>query len=655
MTTPPEGDHHRKTPLPVSLSQLSDDIRKLARSLPAVSPPLMDAIIGFCRRTTLKATTFLSSRQHDADTPKRLISPLMRRILLVNILPLAVFGMTLLFLNQFRNSLLAAEVDALREQARIYAGALGQSGVIPNPAAHSRRNPALPAEAYTLEPGLTRPLLLRLTEPSPRADARVYSPDGQLIADSQQEKLANHIAVTPTLSPAAGEAPPHGEAVDPPSHPGIMRSIIDFLVGGVDDGPLRDEGHSRRHNVRTPNDHSVDEVETPPYIRRTQNHRLVITIAEPIIHDGQTVGILQLTRTGEAIDTSLFKIRSSILSLFLLAMAIMVLLSWYLSLTIARPLLRLAASAHIMRESSGRSGTVPSNLLGRSDEIGDLARALQDSTQALWTRMDAIERFAADVSHEIKNPLTSIRSAIETLLRIDDVERQRRLLTIITEDVRRLDRLITDISDASRLDAELSRARATPVAIGPLLSLLAEIHQSTRKPGQPEITVKVHDDTPAHPLRALAVEDRLVQVLRNLIGNAVSFSPPNAHIWLEAHAAGPFVELSVSDEGPGIPASKLDSVFDRFYSERPKSEHFGQHSGLGLSISRQIIQALKGTIRAENRMDPLGKVLGARFVIHLPQAESAISRDQGGSAIGHAKSDRRLPAPSETEPSDNKQ
>lgn len=142
-------------------------------------------------------------------------------------------------------------------------------------------------------------------------------------------------------------------------------------------------------------------------------------------------------------------------------MAIMVLLSWYLSLTIARPLLRLAASAHIMRESSGRSGTVPSNLLGRSDEIGDLARALQDSTQALWTRMDAIERFAADVSHEIKNPLTSIRSAIETLLRIDDVERQRRLLTIITEDVRRLDRLITDISDASRLDAELSRARAT--------------------------------------------------------------------------------------------------------------------------------------------------------------------------------------------------
>lgn len=654
MTTPPEGEPHRKVTLPASLTHLSGEIRKLARSKPELPAYILRAL-AFCRRTVLRATTFLSPRQRDVDAPKRLISPLMRRILLVNILPLAVFGMTLLFLNQFRNSLLAGEVGALREQARIYAGALGQSAVIQNPVSHSRRNPALPAEAYTLEPGLTRPLLLRLTEPSPRADARVYSPDGQLIADSHQEKLAHHIASNPPLPPDVQETPLQNDAAEPPPHPGIMRSVIDFLVGGVDDGPLRDDGHPHPPTIRAPNDHSFDEVETPPYIRRTQNHTLVITIAEPIIHDGQTVGILQLTRTGEAIDTSLFKIRSSILSLFLLAMAIMVLLSWYLSLTIARPLLRLATSAHIMRESSGRSGTVPSSLLGRSDEIGDLARALQDSTQALWTRMDAIERFAADVSHEIKNPLTSIRSAIETLLRIDDVERQRRLLTIIAEDVRRLDRLITDISDASRLDAELSRARATPVAVGPLLSVLAEIHQATRKPDQPEVIVSVHDDTPAHPLRALAVEDRLVQVLRNLIGNAISFSPPNGRIWLEAHAAGPFVEISVADEGPGIPASKLDSVFDRFYSERPKSEHFGQHSGLGLSISRQIIQALKGSIRAENRMDTAGKVLGARFIIHLPQAEISTSREHGGEVINHAKSDRRLPGPAEARAPDDEE
>ncbi|NHN86015.1 HAMP domain-containing protein [Acetobacter musti] len=568
---------------------------------------------------------------HPSDTPsdlldasdRRLISPMMRRILLVNMLPLVVFGLTLLFLNQFRNSLLNAEVDALREQARIYAGALGQSAVSISPAARTRHGESFPGGSYVLEAVLTRPLLLRLTEPSPSADARVYAPDGQLIADSHQEKLAHRPAGSPPLPPDQQE-PPAGDGTGDGARPAagpnrnsVLHRLLDSLVGGADDGPMTDGGNGFHHGG---SETGRDDTETPPYIRRTRDHTLVITVAEPVIHDGQTVGVIQLTRTGEVVDTSLFKIRSSILSLFLLAMAIMVLLSWYLSLTIARPLLRLASSAHVMRESSGRTGTVPSVLLGRRDEIGDVARALQDSAQALWTRMDAIERFAADVSHEIKNPLTSIRSAIETSLRIDDVERQRRLLTIIADDVRRLDRLITDISDASRLDAELSRAQATPVAIAPLLSLLAEIHQSTRKPEQPHVTLSVTGDEAGHPLRVLAVEDRLVQVLRNLIGNAISFSPPDGYILLEAHPAGQMVEIAVSDEGPGIPQSKIDSIFDRFYSERPKSENFGQHSGLGLSISRQIIQALRGTIHAENRVDGQGHVLGARFVIRLPRA-----------------------------------
>lgn len=554
------------------------------------------------------------------QSDRRLISPLMRRILLVNMLPLIIFGLMLLFLNQFRNSLLTAEVRALREQARIYAGALGQSATIPNPLVRQHRGASPSESAAILEAGLTRPLLLRLTEPSPSADARVFSPDGQLIADSHQEKLAHQQPNGPPLPPDMQDTPLSPSISQTPlaPPPGLFRRLIDTLLGNADE----DDAETSDPHPRPLHYHPIaEDTETPPYIRRTADHTLVITIAEPIMHDGQTVGILQLTRTGEIVDTSLFKIRSSILSLFLLAMAIMVLLSWYLSLTIARPLLRLAASAHVMQENSGRAGTVPSALLGRSDEIGEVARALQDSAQALWTRMDAIERFAADVSHEIKNPLTSIRSAIETLTRIDDVAQQRRLLTIIALDVKRLDRLITDISDASRLDAELSRARATPVAVGPLLSLLAEIHQSTRKPDQPEISVHISDDTPQSPLLALAVEDRLVQVIRNLIGNAISFSPPHSHISLEAHAAGGYVSLSVADEGPGIPPAKLDSIFDRFYSERPKTEHFGQHSGLGLSISRQIIQALRGTIRAENRIDSAGRILGARFVIHLPRAE----------------------------------
>jgi two-component system, OmpR family, sensor histidine kinase ChvG len=328
------------------------------------------------------------------------------------------------------------------------------------------------------------------------------------------------------------------------------------------------------------------------------------------------VGIIQLTREARDVDRSLFAVRSSILVLFFVALAITVLLSWYLSLTIARPLLSLAASAHVMREGIGRSGSVPARLRSRRDEIGELALALDESARALWARMDAIERFAADVSHEIKNPLSSIRSAIETLLRIEDLNQQRRLLSIIGEDVRRLDRLITDISDASRIDAELSRATAEPVTLAPILSVLAEIHEATRKPDGPILEVLV----PSQPLVVLAIEDRLVQVLRNLIGNAVSFSPPNGRITVGAAEVGNQVEISVSDEGPGIPESKLDSIFDRFYSERPEGEYFGQHSGLGLSISRQIVEALKGRIVAENRYDATRRIRGARFIVRLPKA-----------------------------------
>ena len=341
------------------------------------------------------------------------------------------------------------------------------------------------------------------------------------------------------------------------------------------------------------------------------------------MHNGQTVGIIQLTREARDVDRSLFAVRSSIVVLFFVALAITVLLSWYLSLTIARPLLSLAASAQLMREGIGRTGSVPARLRSRRDEIGELALALDESARALWARMDAIEGFAADVSHEIKNPLSSIRSAIETLLRIEDLNQQRRLLSIIGEDVRRLDRLITDISDASRIDAELSRATAEPVALAPILSVLAEIHEATRKPDGPTMQVTAQSDHSGQPLVVLAIEDRLVQVLRNLIGNAVSFSPAGGLIKLEASPAGSQVEIAVSDEGPGIPEGKLDSIFDRFYSERPEGEHFGQHSGLGLSISRQIIEALRGRIFAENRLDAQGRVCGARFVLRLPKAPAA--------------------------------
>ncbi len=269
-----------------------------------------------------------------------------------------------------------------------------------------------------------------------------------------------------------------------------------------------------------------------------------------------------------------------------------------------------------MREGEGRTGAVPAALRRRSDEIGELGRALEQSARALWARMDATERFAADVSHEIKNPLSSIASAIETLRRIENPDQRRRLLGIIGEDVARLDRLISDIANAIRVDAEISRATSVAVPVLPLMRALVDIHEATRDEAAPRLEI---DGAPDDTLAVLAIEDRLVQVLRNLIGNAISFSPAGGRISLAAVPSTSAVSISVTDEGPGIPAAKLEHIFDRFYSERPAGERFGQHSGLGLSISRQIVEALKGRIAAENVVGGDGEILGARFIVELPR------------------------------------
>jgi two-component system sensor histidine kinase ChvG len=534
---------------------------------------------------------------------RRLVSPLLRRILLVNALPLVLLVVALLYLDQYQTGLLEAELGTLREQARIYAGALGESAV-------TDRTPDSPS----LVPEIARPLLRRLTEPTPNAQARLYAPDGTLIADSRVREGQGGSVSTEPLPPA----------VERSAVSGLIATIYDALLVvlphqaptsvTVRPGPGVDWQPDVKEELRM--DSSNQSREMPPFIRRTEDDRLLITVAEPVQRNRHTVGIVLLTREAREVDDSLFAIRTSIVGLFLLAIGLTVMLSWYLSLTIARPILRLAGVAHGMREGSGRTGAVPAVLLRRTDEVGELAQALSDSATALWTRMDAIERFAADVAHEIKNPLSSIRSAIETLRRIEDANQRKRLLAIIADDVGRLDRLISDISDASRLDAELSRLALEAIDIRPILATLAEIHDATRQEGDPYIVL----DAPDEELVVRAVEGRLVQVLRNLISNARSFSPPEGQITLRARETGGVIEVGVEDQGPGIPEGRLENIFDRFYSERPANEQFGQHSGLGLSISRQIVQALKGRISAENRRDEAGQVIGARFVVRLPKA-----------------------------------
>ena len=538
---------------------------------------------------------------------RRLASPFLRRILLVNALPLVLLVIGLLYLDQYQNGLMDADIAALREQARIYAGALGESAV----------QQSASGDRAALVPDLARPLLYRLTDPTPFAQARLFGPDGNIIADSQVRTGTGGVIVTEPLPPPASGGPftrlvswlyDHVLAWAP-SAGGIPVRQLD-KANGADWQPDLKAVLTLRGND------SGQEV--PPYIRRTPDGRLLVTVAEPVTHDNHTVGMILLTHDARRVDQAVLSVRISILGLFFVALILTVLLSWYLAQTIARPILQLAIAAQNMREGQGRTGTVPPSLLERGDELSTLAGALSDSAAALWARMDAIERFAADVAHEIKNPLSSIRSAIETLRRVEDSGQGRHLLGIMAEDVLRLDRLITDISDASRVDAEISRAAPERIDITAMLGALADIDDATRPPGAPVLVLR-EDVTPG--IMVAAVEGRLVQVLSNLIGNARSFSPPGGLIELAAHEVPDgMVEITVADSGPGIPEGKLENVFERFYSERPASESFGKHSGLGLSISKQIIEALGGEIHAENRRGEDGAVLGARFIITLPKA-----------------------------------
>jgi two-component system sensor histidine kinase ChvG len=289
---------------------------------------------------------------------------------------------------------------------------------------------------------------------------------------------------------------------------------------------------------------------------------------------------------------------------------------------------RLAEAAERVRWGTKSRQEIP-DFTNRSDEIGHLSGALRDMTKALYNRIDAIESFAADVAHELKNPLTSLRSAVETLPLARSDESRQRLLSIIQHDVRRLDRLISDISDASRLDAELARSDAEPVDMARLLEAVVSVANERRRAGDPPIRLSLD----RHPsgrdaFLVLGHDSRLGQVFNNLIDNARSFSPPEGSVRVALRRRGDRVEVTVDDDGPGIPPHALDRVFERFYTDRPEEQGFGQNSGLGLSISRQIVEAHRGTIKALNRLAPGGETdeageprrLGARFVVRLPAA-----------------------------------
>jgi len=534
------------------------------------------------------------ARQPPATLPRRRRSSLTRRILTLNVLALAIPVAGLLYLGEYRSSLVQQQLDLLRTEGELFSGALAASGVVTDPSGGEE-----------LLPETTRSTVRRLVDIS-KNRARLFDQNGALIADSAR-----------LISPA-GQF--EIELLPPPESDTLItrltRRLYDWATGLLPQRKPLPLYRERADQVAGDYPEVLQALAGEPAsaLRVDRNGGLVLSVAVPVQRYRQVLGAVMLTSNGDAIDAAVRDVRFSILKVFGAALAVTVLLSLYLAGTIARPVHRLAEAAERVRRGKGRQMEIP-DFTRRGDEIGDLSGVLREMTEALWARMDAIEHFAADVAHEIKNPLSSLRSAVETVARMDDPTRQRKLMAIILDDVQRLDRLISDISDASRVDAELSRADKAPLDVGRLLQTLAEVHESTSKPGAPRIVVGLPK---GQTLMAPAIESRLVQVLRNLIANAISFSPPDGLITLGARRDGRRMLIYVSDRGPGIPSDKLEAIFNRFYTERPAGEKFGTHSGLGLSISRQIVEAHGGRIFAENLMDGEGRPTGARFTIVLP-------------------------------------
>ncbi|MBP2229942.1 two-component system sensor histidine kinase ChvG [Azospirillum agricola] len=528
-------------------------------------------------------------------------------------LALALLVAGLLYLGRYQDRLIQAEMEALATEARIFASALGEGAVNrilvpPSPSGEDGGR-----ERFELAPELARQMIRRLAEAT-ATRTRLFDIDGRMLSDSRVlTGSTGRIEIRELPAPPAGDA--------------ISRAINTLYSRLIDVAPSR-EGlplHGEETGRPNPDVERALAGETGATVWRVESAagepELLLTVAVPVQRYREVLGAVLLARGGGEIDRAIRSVRFDILRVFAVALLVTVALSFYLAGTIARPIRRLAQAADRLRTGHGRHTEIP-DLTRRGDEIGELSGVLRDMTAALWARMDAIERFAADVAHEIKNPLTSLRSAVETVGRIEDPGRRARLMAIIADDVQRLDRLISDISNASRLDAELSRAELEPVDIGAMLAMLADIQRAAEASEDggstgdgPRIVIDVPDE---ERLIVPGLEGRLTQVFQNLIANALSFSPPGGTVRVTARRAGSLLRVTVSDDGPGIPEGKEEAIFERFYTERPAGEKFGTHSGLGLSISQQIVQAHDGLVDAQNRLSPDGRILGADFRVTLP-------------------------------------
>jgi two-component system sensor histidine kinase ChvG len=526
---------------------------------------------------------------------QRRFSRLSVRIMALSIFPVATIFGGLLYVGAYERSLVEAELNALSAQARLFAGAIAETAITPGAPDERRID-------ITLANGVMRQLAS-----ATNARARLFDRDGRLLVDTRAQR---------TYGPIREEELPTESTRRWLSDNvvSLYEWFFNLLARDRESVPYYRE-RSEENAADYPEVQTALAGEPRSFIRRTESGDFVLFFAAPVQRYKNVDGALLLSASAHEIARAVRQVRLDILRIIAVVTVFTIMMAFWLGRSIARPINRLASAADAMRRSKSREVSIP-DFTEREDEIGDLSAALNDLTNDLWRRLDAIESFAADVAHELKNPLASMKSAIETVTRIKDPEKQQRLLDMVREDVERLDRLITDISRASRLDSELSRLKLKTIDLGRILGALADIRNTAAAaaPGRPTVKLVL-------PLRerliARADADRLVQVFQNILVNAESFSPPGGVITVTGGAEAGMTRVAIDDQGPGIPPGKEKDIFRRFYTERPAGEKFGTHSGLGLSISKQIVEAMGGSIHAENLRRPDGSVAGARFVVKL--------------------------------------
>jgi two-component system sensor histidine kinase ChvG len=502
--------------------------------------------------------------------------------------PLALFFIGLFSIDQYRSVLVQAEFEALERQGRILARSLALEDTRERPFGLRGLAPQ------------TMRHLLPLVGYGTQLRARVFQPSGQIMADTNKRG-----ATRSRIRVKRKTAEPVQEKIR--IQIVQMMSGLADLISNKEAVPIMNM-RSLRHVDGFPDLKQSLSGEVMRSMWRNPRGQLVISVSLPIQDLRIVKGALLMTSTGGTIEREIENVQWAFVQLFVGILFVTVLLGLYLARSITRPIVFLASSADKLRQTMDTT-TPLKGLPERKDEIGQLSQALVDMTAELQRRIQATAGFAADVAHEIKNPLSSLRSAVETVSRIDDAKQQRRLMDIILADIQRMDRLISDISQASRVDAELSIQPTKVYNLSELLENWASVFSSRH--GSDVLSF----DAPRRSVKAAIHSTRIIQILDNLVANAQTFHKGNLPIELSLKRERGFAVITMADRGRGLPEGKEDKIFQRFYSERPTNENFGQHSGLGLSIARQIANAHGGSLVAANRSDG-----GAIFTLCLPLA-----------------------------------